>query len=43
MQFWEVDDVVSLFLNMHAPSGEKSKDSEDSFYEESEQVFLSFA
>ena len=27
------------FLNVHAPSEEKSDDSKDSFYEELEQVF----
>jgi len=29
-------------LNVHAPSEEKSDDSKDSFYEESEQVFYHF-
>ena len=29
-----------IFLNVHAPSEEKSDDSKDSFYEELEQVFL---
>ena len=31
-----------IVLNVHAPSGEKSDDSKDSFYEELEQVFLTF-
>ena len=31
-----------IFLNIYAPSDEKSDDSKDSFYEELEQVFLSF-
>jgi len=31
-----------IFLNVHAPSGEKSDDSKDSFYEELEQVFDNF-
>jgi len=32
-----------IVLNVHAPSEEKSDDSKDSFYEELEQVFLSFS
>ena len=32
-----------IVLNMHAPSGEKSDNSKDSFYEELEQIFLSFS
>jgi hypothetical protein len=31
-----------IVLNMHAPSGDKSDDSKDSFYEEMEQVFDNF-
>ena len=31
-----------IVLNVHAPSEEKSDESKDSFYEELEQVFLSF-
>ena len=31
-----------IILNVHAPSEEKSDDSKDSFYEESEQVFDHF-
>jgi len=32
-----------IFLNVHAPSEEKSDDSKDSFYEELEQVFDHFS
>ena len=32
----------TIFLNMHAPSEEKSDYSKDSFYEELEQVFDHF-
>jgi len=32
-----------IVLNVHAPSEKKSDDSKDSFYEELEQVFLSFS
>ena len=32
----------SIFLNVHAPSEDKSDDSKDSFYEELEQVFDHF-
>ena len=32
----------NIVLNVHAPSEEKSNESKDSFYEELEQVFLSF-
>jgi hypothetical protein len=32
----------TIALNVHAPSEEKSDVSKDSFYEELEQVFLSF-
>jgi len=31
-----------IVLNVHAPSGEKSDDSKDSFYEELEQVLTIF-
>jgi len=31
-----------IVVNMHAPSGEKSDESKDSFYEELEQVFDHF-
>jgi hypothetical protein len=31
--------IVIIFLEMHAPSEEKSDDSKDSFYEKLEQVF----
>jgi len=31
-----------IVLNVHAPSEEKSDDSQDSFYEEQEQVFDHF-
>ena len=31
-----------ILVNVHAPSEEKSEESKDSFYEELEQVFLSF-
>jgi len=33
----------NIVLNVHAPSEEKSNDSKDSFYEELQQVFLSFS
>ena len=33
----------NIVLNVRAPSEEKSDDSKDSFYEESEQVFYHFA
>ena len=32
-----------IVLNVHAQSEDKSDDSKDSFYEELEQVFLSFS
>jgi len=32
-----------IVLNVHAPTEEKSDDSKDSFYQELEQVFLSFS
>jgi hypothetical protein len=32
----------NMFLNVHAQTWEKSDDSRDSFYEELDQVFLSF-
>jgi len=32
-----------IFLNVHAPSEEKSDDSKDSFYEELEQFFFQFS
>ena len=32
-----------IFLNVHAPREERSDDSNDSFYEELEQFFLSFS
>jgi len=35
--------VNIIILNVHAPSEEKSDDSKGSFYEELEQVFLSFS
>jgi hypothetical protein len=31
-----------IFLNVHAPSGEKSDDSKDSFFKEFEHVFIIF-
>ena len=31
-----------ILVNVHAPSEEKCEESKDSFYEEIEQVFLSF-
>jgi len=33
----------NIVLNVHAASEEKSDDSKDGFYEELEQVFLSFS
>ena len=32
-----------IVLNVHAPSEEKSDDLKDSFYEEIDQIFLSFS